>query len=115
MPTGLRTFGFRKVAESEQECEYANDDFVRGKPELTLDIEITRLKSFVTGQPFMFEGILPGLVSPETMIAYFMAIKEKLKTALAKDISKPLYELLVFLYFIFGLIIYFLVVVLLLD
>ncbi|KAG5412279.1 hypothetical protein IGI04_008598 [Brassica rapa subsp. trilocularis] len=29
---------FRKVEESEH-CEYANDYFVRGKPELTVEIE----------------------------------------------------------------------------
>ncbi|CAL9226075.1 unnamed protein product, partial [Arabidopsis halleri] len=64
----LKTFGFRKVDDSEQEWEYANEDFVRGKPELTLDIEITyEIEKFChrTTLAFMFKGLLPEAASPE--------------------------------------------------
>ncbi|KAL1210372.1 Heat stress transcription factor A-4a [Cardamine amara subsp. amara] len=69
--TRLKDFAFKKV-ESEH-WEYANEDFVRGKPELTFDIQ-KRYKESLGPTTFEFKAE-PGAL--ETRRAYIKAMMQQ--------------------------------------
>ncbi|KAG7555071.1 Heat shock factor (HSF)-type DNA-binding [Arabidopsis suecica] len=77
----LDTFGFRKV-ESDQ-WEYANDDFERGKPELTEEIQ-KRFLASLSPEAFVFKRSAEDARVIERTRALQMAMKER---ALAKNLS----------------------------
>ncbi|CAE6098638.1 unnamed protein product [Arabidopsis arenosa] len=77
----FKTFGFRKV-DSER-WEYANDDFVRGKPELTAEIQ-KRFMATVPPEVFVCKNAAKAARDVERVRALAMAMKER---ALAKNLS----------------------------